>query len=46
MQLRIGDVVLRLIRKQPFIMCTHIAKLCDNLQILSELLFINTVKIL
>lgn len=42
----IGDIVLRLIRKQAFIMRTHIAELCNDLQILSELLFVNAVKIL
>ena len=45
-QYRIGDIVLRLIRKQAFIMRTHIAELCNDLQILSELLFVNAVKIL
>ena len=45
-QIRIRDIIARLIGKQPLTVSTYIAKLCDHTQVLFELLPIYFIKIL
>lgn len=44
-QIRIRDIIARLIGKQPLTVSTYIAKLCDHTQVLFELLPIYFIKI-
>lgn len=45
-QIRIRDIIARLIGKQPLTVSTYIAKLCDHTQVLFELFPIYFIKIL